>query len=53
MGKVDPGPAFMGQEIKLVPAETCYVGTNEQRGPAEVVRMASGRRSHLHCHLKE
>lgn len=39
MGKVDTDSAPVGQEIKLLQAEMCYVGTNEQRqeqlrGPA-------------------
>lgn len=31
MGKVNTGSALMGQEIKLLHVEMCYVGTNEQR----------------------
>lgn len=43
MGKVNTGSALMGQEIKLLHVEMCYVGTNEQRqeqhrGPRQVVR---------------
>lgn len=53
MGKVDSGFVFMGQEIKLVLVETCYVGINEQRGFVEVVRMVFGRRLYLYCYLKE